>query len=65
MNFTEISIRNFKGCIPAGADLVIIEREDVQKKNYENAIVLYGFDEVGQFDNEFKNPVYGFLSFTK
>jgi hypothetical protein len=28
----------------------------------EDALVLYGFDEIGLFEEEFKNPAYAFLS---
>jgi hypothetical protein len=26
-----------------------------------DSLILYGFDEVGMFENEFSKPVYGFL----
>ena len=42
-----------------GFDLVFTERDDIA----ESAMTLYGFDEVGLFDNQFTNPVYGFLKF--
>ena len=43
------------GTIPAGEDLVVFEAGDT-----ESALVLYGFDEIGMFDSDFKNPTYGF-----
>ena len=55
--FTEIDTKTFKGGIPSGTDLVIAEKNDIEK----TACVLYGFDEIGQFDKEYVNPVYGFL----
>jgi len=41
--------------IPTGHDLVVLEKGDP-----DSALVLYGFDEVGIFDSQFTNPVYGF-----
>lgn len=43
--------------IPKGMDLVVGERGAVR----ETALVLYGFDEIGEFDSDFINPVYGFM----
>ena len=51
------NIKTFEGSIPSGFDLVIAEENNV----VDSAMVLYGFDEVGMFDDEFVNPVYGFL----
>ena len=55
MEITIIDINTFSGAIPTGKDLVVFE-----KGNPNSALVLYGFDEVGMFDSEFKNPTYGF-----
>lgn len=55
---TLIKIENidaFEGSIPTGSDLVIYEKE-----NEGRMLVLYGFDEVGEFDHQFKQPMYGF-----
>jgi hypothetical protein len=60
MNFTEIN-KNYTGGIPIGADLVILNRKDMESNNFDDALVLYGFDEMGMFDSEFSDPVYGFL----
>jgi len=57
MTFTEIDVNTYSGNIPTGTDLVVAESGDVE----ETALVLYGFDEIGMFDDEFNNPVYGFL----
>ncbi len=57
MTFTEIDVNTYSGNVPTGADLVVAESGDVE----ETALVLYGFDEIGMFDDEFNNPVYGFL----
>lgn len=54
-NITTIDIKTFNGSIPTGKDLVVFE-----KNNPASALVLYGFDEVGMFDHQFKNPIYGF-----
>ena len=64
MVFTEID-NNYEGTIPAGADLVVVEMNDVLNGTFESAMVLYGFDEVGMFTettSQFVSPVYGFLS---
>jgi hypothetical protein len=34
-----------------------------QRGNPINGLVLYGFDELGEFDEHFENPVYSFLKF--
>ena len=57
MTFTEIDVNTYSGIIPTDTDLVVAESGDVE----ETALVLYGFDEIGMFDDEFNNPVYGFL----
>jgi len=57
MTFTEIDVNTYSGNVPTGTDLVVAESGDVE----ETALVLYGFDEIGMFDDEFNNPVYGFL----
>ena len=60
MEFIEINPKTFEGFIPSEYDLVIVEKND---KEFDTAMVLYGFDEFGEFDNEFINPIYGFLKF--
>lgn len=44
--------------VPSGYDIVIREKGD---ESNMSASVLYGFDEIGLFDDEFSNPEYGFL----
>ena len=64
--FTEID-NNYEGDIPAGTDLVVVELDDVLNGSFESALVLYGFDEVGNFTEttmEIVNPVYGFLGWS-
>ena len=56
-NFIQINIDTYEGSIPNGTDLVVAEKDNVE----ETALILYGFDEVGEFDDSFKEPVYGFL----
>ena len=56
--FKEINIETFEGSVPPHCDLVIMEKGD---KTFFSALVVY-FNEVGLFESEFKNPVYGFLS---
>jgi len=63
MTFKEID-NNYKGGIPAGFDLVVVEKKEVLKNNFNGAMVLYGFDEIGMFTNTtmgFVSPIYGFL----
>jgi hypothetical protein len=57
ISFTEIDVNTYSGGIPTDTNLVVAESSDVE----ETALVLYGFDEIGMFDDEFNNPVYGFL----
>ena len=52
------NINTFKGFVPADADLVVYEKGTDPMDGY----VLYGFDEVGMFDAEFKNPAYAFCT---
>lgn len=54
---TEIDLPTFEGCIPPRTDLVIFEKGDP-----DTALVLYGFDEVDLFTQQFKNPAYGFMA---
>ena len=58
-------IRTYEGGIPSGFDLVIVEEDNIIDNVYDDSdyssCVLYGFDEIGQFDHEFKKPVYGFM----
>ena len=50
-------INNFVGRIPAAHDFVCYEKGTDPMDGY----VLYGFDEVGMFDTEFKTPAYAFM----
>ena len=58
---TEINIRN-ENIIPQGQHLAVIERSDFYKDDYDQALILYGWDEVGTFKSEFKDPIYVFIS---
>ena len=51
------NINTFVGTIPAGEDLVVFE-----KGIPGTALVLYGFNEIGMFDSDFKHPTYGFTT---
>ena len=57
MKFTKINIDTYEGWIPNKADLVIAEKDNIE----ETALTLLGFDEIGEFDEDFNNPIYGFL----
>jgi len=50
------NINEFVGRIPAGHELVVMEKSDAT-----TAMTLFGFDEIGMFDNMFANPQYAFL----
>ena len=52
------NIHAFQGVIPAGKNLTVYEKGTDPLDGY----VLYGFDEIGLFEEEFKNPAYAFLS---
>ena len=61
MKMTEINLRN-ENIIPQGQYLAVIERGDFYKDDYDQALILYGWDEVGMFNSEFKDPIYVFIS---
>lgn len=61
MKMEEINIRN-ENIIPQGQHLAVIERSDFYKDDYDQAFILYGWDEVGTFDSDFKDPIYVFIS---
>jgi hypothetical protein len=50
------NINKFVGSIPAGHELIVMEKDEI-----ETAMTLFGFDEIGMFDNMFVNPQYAFL----
>jgi hypothetical protein len=58
--FTQINPDTYQGEIPKGTDLVVVNKD---AENFDDAIILYGFDEVGDFNECFTNPIYGFLKF--
>ena len=50
------NINEFVGRIPAVHELIVMEKDEI-----ETAMTLFGFDEIGMFDNMFVNPQYAFL----
>lgn len=54
--FKYIDPSTFEGRIPPKHDLVVFDLGD-----FENMIVLNGFDEVGMFEQNFSMPLYGFV----
>lgn len=62
MKFKEINLRDENGMIPVGSELAVIDRKDLMQDDLDQALILYGWDEVGMFDSEFDLPVYGFIS---
>ena len=64
-----IDIDLYKGSIPNGFDLVVYENGEDEwlgtdaslKAGGPLQLFLYGFDEVGTFDSEFKTPAYAFV----
>ena len=55
--YIEIDIDEWTGPYPAGHDLVVHERGG----DPADGLVLYGFDEIGEFDDEFAHPTYSFV----
>tara|TARA_R110002153_G_scaffold190798_1_gene343683 strand:+ start:1275 stop:1574 length:300 start_codon:yes stop_codon:yes gene_type:complete len=55
------NINTFEGSIPTGEELVIFEKGNPE----ESAMNLLGFEEIGEFDHFFKNPIYGFTKTNK
>tara|TARA_R100001509_G_C4873879_1_gene217841 strand:- start:1547 stop:1738 length:192 start_codon:yes stop_codon:yes gene_type:complete len=51
-NYIDIDINTFQGTIDG--DLIVYEKGG----NPENGYILYGFDEVGMFEEDFNNPQY-------
>ena len=51
-----IDIATFTGEWPRGKELVVYEKGG----DPDDGVVLYGFDEVGEFDGRFQNPQYCF-----
>jgi len=59
--FKKINPKTYKGFIPAGYDLVCVDKNDTK---FDDALTLYGWDEVGPgTESNYKNPIYGFLKF--
>ena len=57
MIFTQINPDTYEGEIPSGTELVVMEKGD-----FNTALILFGFDEIGMFDSKFTTPIYGFMS---
>jgi len=62
MTFKEIDLRSENGMIPNGSELAVIDRKHLMADDLDQALILYGWDEVGRFDHEFDLPTYGFIS---
>ena len=65
MKFIEITHNEFTDThdsIPNGYDLIVVEKSDIDNNKLDTAMVLYGYDEIGLYDSNFTNPVYGYLS---
>ena len=64
-----IDIDKYEGSVPNGYDLVVYEKGEEEwlgtdaslKVDGPLQIMLYGWDEVGHFDNEFGTPAYAFV----
>lgn len=59
--WVQIDPTKYKGGIPTGFDLVIVENCD-DGIDFNGATILYGFDELHLFSDDFQNPVWGFLN---
>lgn len=57
MKFEKIDPNTYKGGIPQGAELVVAE----EGNEVGTALILLGFDEIGEYEEQFIKPVYGFL----
>lgn len=57
-SFIDININTWQGAWPQGHELVVHERGGDPDDGY----VLYGFDEIGEFDDEFAHAAYSFVS---
>ena len=64
-----IDIDKYEGSVPNGYDLVVYEKGEEEwlgtdaslKVDGPLQIMIYGWDEVGHFDNEFEKPAYAFV----
>jgi len=61
MEFIAIDINNYRGGIPTGFDLVVVEKSVYLTGGDFDAITLYGFDEIGEFEEGLTEPQYGFM----
>ena len=59
-NYKNINIDTYEGEIPRGQDLTVYEKGTNPS---DTGCVLYGFDEVGLYDDMFKKPQYCFYCF--
>ena len=59
-NYKNINIDTYEGEIPRGHDLSVYEKGTNRSAT---GCVLYGFDEVGLYDDMFKKPQYCFYCF--
>jgi len=57
MNFVDIDIEKYEGVL--AGDLIIYEKGE----DPDDGFVLYGFDEVGMFDHQFKNAQYAICEY--
>jgi len=61
MDFKAINVNTYEGLIPSGYDLVVVEKSKITSDSDFDATVLYGWDEVGMFEEGLIEPQYGFL----
>jgi len=66
----DIDINTYQGGIPLNCELTVYEKGDY-RDDYQRcivsgpkvlALVLNGFDEIGMFDSDFKQPQYAFVA---
>ena len=53
-----INIDTYEGNIPNGYDLVVYDKKNCPT---EKSYILYGWDEIGEFEEDMENPQYAFL----
>ena len=56
-NVIPFNPNTFEGIVPTGYDIVVYEKNE----DPNDGLVLYGFDELGMFEEEFNSPCYCFL----
>jgi hypothetical protein len=62
IEITHTDFNDLHDTIPTGYDLVVVEHSDIDNNTFDSAMTLYGYDEIGLYDNDFNKPIHGYLS---